>query len=85
MDIDRLLELSGITVLNEKPSEANIVFIPVSNMAAYEKWDHNKGLAQIYDDHGIHVHIRQETYFRQHVRNFEDTVRPDIENSQARG
>ena len=48
-DITRMLKLAGVELLAEEVGKT-VVFLPVSNMDAYEKWDHNKGLAQIYDD-----------------------------------
>lgn len=74
MNITRLQQLAGVQPLNEVSRGEHIVFIEVSNMDAYEKWDHNKGLAQVYDDSGIHVHLRQENYFRRHVAKFEQAM-----------
>jgi len=74
MDITRLQQLAGVQQLNEVSRGEHIIFIEVSNMDAYEKWDHNKGLAQIYDDSGIHVHLRQENYFRRHIAKFEQAM-----------
>ncbi len=53
---------------------ARVVFIPVSDMSAYEKWDNKRGKYQVYDDGGIHVHGDTETYFKSHVSKFEQML-----------
>ena len=51
-----------------------VVFIPVSDMRAYERWDDKQGKYQVYDDSGIHVHGKTELYFKRHVSQFEQEL-----------
>lgn len=70
MDISRAMALAGVKKIDERMSSGP-VFIPVSDMGAYEKWDPKRGQYQVYDDGGIHVSAKTEAYFKDHVNKFE--------------
>ena len=55
----------------ERIQKPRTVFIPISDMGAYEEWDTKDGKYQVYDEGGIHVHSDTETYFKVHVKKFE--------------